>query len=117
MDDGCVQDMNPTTRTYLYMNMSAENGVTVTILTIVIFIDEWHPVTQESTKEIQYRPLCTTFGERLQFGPMKARYSELSNGGGDTRRIPRPALPDRAPEEIPKQIAVSSGIFLAFKSR
>jgi hypothetical protein len=28
-------------------------GVTVTILTIVIFIDEWHPVTQESTRNIQ----------------------------------------------------------------
>jgi hypothetical protein len=33
--------------------MSAEKEVTVTILTIVIFIDEWHPVTQESTRNIQ----------------------------------------------------------------
>lgn len=46
-------------------------GVTVTILTIVIFIDEWHPVTQEGTRNIQQRPLCTSFGERFQFGPVK----------------------------------------------
>ena len=28
-------------------------GATVTILTIVIFVDEWHPVTEESTRDIQ----------------------------------------------------------------
>jgi hypothetical protein len=33
--------------------MSAEKGMTVTVPTIMIFIDEWHPVTQESTREIQ----------------------------------------------------------------
>jgi hypothetical protein len=33
--------------------MSAEKGATVTILTIVIFVDEWHPVTEESTRDIQ----------------------------------------------------------------
>ena len=51
--DDVSQDVNPTTWTYLYTtNMSAEKGVTVTKLTIVIFIDEWHPVTQESTKDV-----------------------------------------------------------------
>jgi len=39
------KDLNPTTWTYLYTNVSAEKGMAVTILTIVIFIDEWHPVT------------------------------------------------------------------------
>jgi len=47
------KDVIPTTWTYLYTNMSAEKRVTVTMLTIVIFIDEWHPVTQESTGDIQ----------------------------------------------------------------
>jgi hypothetical protein len=46
-------------------------GVTVTILTIVIFIDEWHPVTQDGTRDIQQRPLYNSFDERFQFGPVK----------------------------------------------
>ena len=46
------EDVNPTTWTYLYTNMSAEKGMTATVLTIVIFVNEWHPVTQESTREI-----------------------------------------------------------------
>jgi hypothetical protein len=29
----------------------------VTILTIVIFVDEWHPVTEESTKEESTRDI------------------------------------------------------------
>ena len=47
------KDLNTTTWTYLFSKMSTEKGVAVTILTVVIFINEWHPVAQESTKDIQ----------------------------------------------------------------